>query len=161
MKLSVATLLHKPAICCNITHSQDRSGEDLTFAAKLEIYVLRQEAEGKRKKEGARRSVFTNMRWSPGQCHIPTIKSIILGLENGAVSSIAVLSIVISKSRAMASGPRPCYGQFNHPIRLILTVTHRIRYRRVHSHQKSTDQLENLAATHPTRDSQSILDFRF
>jgi len=71
---------------------------------------LRQEAEGKRKKEGARRSVFTNMRCSPGQCHIPTIKSIILGLGNGAVSSIAVLS-VISKSRAMASGPAS-YGQF-------------------------------------------------
>jgi hypothetical protein len=52
MKLSVAALLHKPAICCNITHSQDRSGEHLTFAAKLEIYVLRQEVEGKRKKEG-------------------------------------------------------------------------------------------------------------
>jgi len=118
---------------------------------------LRQEAEGKRKKEAARRSVFTNMRCSPGQCHIPTIKSIILGLGNGAVSSIAVLLIVISKSRAMASGPAS-YGQFNHPIRLILAVTHSIRYRRVHSHQKSTDQLENLAATHPTRDSQLSTD---
>jgi hypothetical protein len=52
---------------------------------------LRQEAEGKRKKEGARRSVFTKMKCSPGKCHIPTIKSIILGLGNGAVSSIAVL----------------------------------------------------------------------
>jgi hypothetical protein len=87
---------------------------------------LRQEEEGKRKKEGARSSVFTNMRCSPGQYHIPTIKSIILGLGNGAVSSIAVLLIVISKSRAMASRPAS-YGQFNHPIRLILAVTHSIR----------------------------------
>ncbi|MEG4207833.1 hypothetical protein QUA20_28420 [Microcoleus sp. Pol7_A1] len=38
--------------------------EHLTFAPKLEIGVLRQEAEGKRKKEGARRTVFTNMRCS-------------------------------------------------------------------------------------------------
>jgi hypothetical protein len=37
------------------------SQEHLTFAAKLEIGVLREEAGGKRKKEGARRSVFTNM----------------------------------------------------------------------------------------------------
>jgi hypothetical protein len=33
-------------------------------AAKLEIGVLRQEAEGKSQKEGARRSIFTNMRCS-------------------------------------------------------------------------------------------------
>jgi hypothetical protein len=33
-------------------------------AAKLEIAVLRQEAEGKRQKEGRRRSIFTNMRCS-------------------------------------------------------------------------------------------------
>jgi hypothetical protein len=33
-------------------------------AAKPEIGVLRQKAEGKRKKEGARRSIFTNMRCS-------------------------------------------------------------------------------------------------
>jgi len=33
-------------------------------ASKLEIGVVRQEAGGKRKKEGARRSVFTNMRCS-------------------------------------------------------------------------------------------------
>jgi hypothetical protein len=33
-------------------------------AAQLEIGVLRQEAEGKSQKEGARRSIFTNMRCS-------------------------------------------------------------------------------------------------
>ena len=33
-------------------------------ASKLEIGVLRQEAGGKKKEEGARRSVFTNMRSS-------------------------------------------------------------------------------------------------
>jgi len=33
-------------------------------AAQLEIGVLRQEAGGKKKKEGARGSVFTNMRCS-------------------------------------------------------------------------------------------------
>jgi len=33
-------------------------------AANLEIGVLRQEAEGKKKKEGARKSIFTNMRYS-------------------------------------------------------------------------------------------------
>ncbi|MEG4497999.1 hypothetical protein QUB05_13875 [Microcoleus sp. F10-C6] len=33
-------------------------------AAQLEIGVLRQEAGGKSQKEGARRSVFTNMRCS-------------------------------------------------------------------------------------------------
>jgi len=33
-------------------------------AATLKIGVLRQEGRGKRKKEGARRSVFTNMRCS-------------------------------------------------------------------------------------------------
>ena|GEM_PF-4814014 len=36
-------------------------------AAKLEIGVLRQEAEGRRK-EGARRSIFTNMRCSQFRC---------------------------------------------------------------------------------------------
>ncbi|MEG4927683.1 hypothetical protein [Microcoleus sp. F10-B2] len=50
-------------------------GEHLSFAAKLEIGVLRRgrrqeaggrrkEEEGKRKKEGAKRSIFTNMRCS-------------------------------------------------------------------------------------------------
>jgi len=57
---------------------EEFKGEHLTFAVKLEIGVLRQEAggrrqeergrrkeeEGNRKKEGARRSVFTNMRCS-------------------------------------------------------------------------------------------------
>ncbi len=38
--------------------------EHLTFATKLEIGVLRQEAEGKRKKEGGRRRIFTNIRCS-------------------------------------------------------------------------------------------------
>ncbi|MEG4498737.1 MULTISPECIES: hypothetical protein [unclassified Microcoleus] len=51
------------------------NGEHLTFAVKLEIGVLRQEARGcgaggKRKKEGARRSVFTNMRCSLGMREI-------------------------------------------------------------------------------------------
>ena len=40
------------------------SQEHLTFGAKLEIGVLRQEAGGKRKKEGTRISVVTNMRCS-------------------------------------------------------------------------------------------------
>jgi hypothetical protein len=33
-------------------------------AAQLEIGVLRQEAEGKSQKEGARKSIFTNIRYS-------------------------------------------------------------------------------------------------
>src|SRR4028119_941007 len=37
-------------------------------AAKLEIGVRSQEPGGKRKKEGARRSVFANMRCSPFFC---------------------------------------------------------------------------------------------
>ncbi|WP_445241936.1 hypothetical protein [Microcoleus vaginatus] len=41
-----------------------RSREHLTFTAKLEIGVLRQEAGGKRKKKGTRRSAFTNIRCS-------------------------------------------------------------------------------------------------
>jgi hypothetical protein len=48
--------------------------EHLTFAAKLEINLSfeaggrRQEAGRKRKKEGAKRSVFTNMRCSQKVC---------------------------------------------------------------------------------------------
>jgi len=42
-------------------------------AAKLEIGVRSQEPEGKRKKEGARRSVFTNMRCSRGEKSIKGI----------------------------------------------------------------------------------------
>jgi hypothetical protein len=40
--------------------------EHLTFAAQPKIGVLREEAGGKRQKEGARRSVFTNVRCSRG-----------------------------------------------------------------------------------------------
>jgi len=43
---------------------RDAGGEHLTFAVKLEIGVRSQEKRGRRKKEGARRSVFTNMRCS-------------------------------------------------------------------------------------------------
>lgn len=38
-------------------------------AGKLEIGVRSQEKRGRRKKEGARRSVFTNMRCSPTMKH--------------------------------------------------------------------------------------------
>ncbi|MEG4168908.1 MULTISPECIES: hypothetical protein [unclassified Microcoleus] len=41
--------------CVKWLSRQRRNREHLTFAAKLEIGVLRQEAEGKRKKEGATR----------------------------------------------------------------------------------------------------------
>jgi hypothetical protein len=52
MKLSVATLLHKPAICCNITHSQDRSGEHLNESSQARNLSF--EAGGPRKEEEGR-----------------------------------------------------------------------------------------------------------
>ncbi|HSF76840.1 MAG TPA: hypothetical protein VLA84_23810, partial [Microcoleus sp.] len=55
-------------------------------AVKLEIGVLRpeaagQEAGGKRKKEGARRSVFTNMRCSHSHPYKPDFLTIIESLK--------------------------------------------------------------------------------
>ena len=56
------------------------SWEHFTFAAQLEIGVLRQEAEGKRKKEGARRSFFTNMR-----CSLWNLPKVALFLVTGLI----------------------------------------------------------------------------